>query len=789
VRPAPDGRAPRHSGIWWKPPGAPRETVFGIDRGLRWYEANLSPSRLQTDVRLRARDPLEVVCGWRDQAVRQFRDAQERLEREPGNLEVVFSRAVAAFWLGQDSRALADFDLLIRRAPQAPAGYSYRAVLHARAGRAARARADLEQFLRLSRKPTEKAATAALVAVYLGEAEQGLKQLERDLAAWPGDADWLYVAAAVYARAAEAARLQRLAGVAGLMPAGINPAAGLPALFLAARADSSRRHADRAVQLLRRALAAGHAPPGRQIADADLEPLHSHPGFLALLRQARLDVGFSAVWQQSADRESEQVHCLSPAEHLKRCRALAARGYRPVAVSAAVIVPGQPPLTASVWQRPRRGEPARQALARRQAGAALSLFRLGAGVNDERVWALLRGGPYPEARTRLIHRLGPAGVDAALLVDRLRREKDDSIRRALLLALGQYRAGQLPARLRGELAPLLVRWYRDEADPGIHGAVDWLLRHDPAGSPAWGQGPALRKIDEELRKIGEAGRGKRSWYVNGQGQALTIIDAREPFLMGSPPGEAGRREPEGLHWRRLGRRFAIGARPVTVAEFRRFLRDHPEVKRSYSYTKELSPAEDGPVISLTWYEAAQYCRWLSEQEGVPEHEMVYPSVDEIEKCKDGVTPLRLPADYLKRRGYRLPTEAEWEYACRAGARTSRCYGSSPDFLSEYGWFVDNARNRTWPVGQKKPNDLGLFDMHGNVVNWCQEGQRDYEPGPRQRPAPDVEDRRAIVGSLPRSARGASFVYHPTMARAAQRFHFGPGSRNFTVGLRLARTCK
>ena len=82
--------------------------------------------------------------------------------------------------------------------------------------------------------------------------------------------------------------------------------------------------------------------------------------------------------------------------------------------------------------------------------------------------------------------------------------------------------------------------------------------------------------------------------------------------------------------------------------------------------------------------------------------------------------MTIPADALKRTGYRLPTEAEWEYACRAGAITSRYYGLSIDLLEQYARYQANSQDHAWPCGSLLPNDLGLFDMLGNVYEWCQD---------------------------------------------------------------------
>jgi formylglycine-generating enzyme required for sulfatase activity len=184
---------------------------------------------------------------------------------------------------------------------------------------------------------------------------------------------------------------------------------------------------------------------------------------------------------------------------------------------------------------------------------------------------------------------------------------------------------------------------------------------------------------------------------------------------------------------------------------------------------------------MNWFTAAQFCRWLSEQEGVPPDQMCFPPIDEI---KEGMV---LPADYLSRTGYRLPTEAEWEYACRAGAVTSRYYGSSEDLLGYYGWFNGNSQVRTQPVGRLKPNDFGLFDMHGNTWQWCQERGIASRPWGQKAPREDREDTEPVVELHGRVLRGGSFYDQPYFLRCAVRSNNRPYQIDDFFGFRLART--
>src|SRR5262249_4070093 len=135
-----------------------------------------------------------------------------------------------------------------------------------------------------------------------------------------------------------------------------------------------------------------------------------------------------------------------------------------------------------------------------------------------------------------------------------------------------------------------------------------------------------------------------------------------------------------------------------------------------------SPEPDCPILAVPWYEAARYCNWLSENEGLPKEEWCYEP-NQAGQYADGMT---LAPNWEQRTGYRLPSEQEWEYACRAGTVSSRYFGSSDDWVAKFAWYSKNSQNRTWPVGRLKPNDFGLFDMQGNALCWCQDAFGPYE---------------------------------------------------------------
>jgi formylglycine-generating enzyme required for sulfatase activity len=471
---------------------------------------------------------------------------------------------------------------------------------------------------------------------------------------------------------------------------------------------------------------------------------------------------------------------------------------------------------------------AKERLAKRQANAALVCLRLG---QADPVWPLLRYHPEgPSLRSFLIHLFRPLGAKPEALIEHLAVEKHVSAQRALLLALGEYERNQLTPAQQKDLLPRVWRMYASD-DPGLHGAAEWLLRR-------WGHQAKLAEVeqgwvtDERRRQArrawiereGARGEAGPFWYIDGQGHTLVVFPKPVAFFIGAPEDEPEQvPEFEARHLVKIQRPFALAAKEVTLQQFLKFRGNH---KKRYRHLERFSPDDDCPVLEVSWYDCAAYCNWLSKQEGIPESEWCYP-----EPCEPG---MRLDEGYLKKTGYRLPTEAEWEYACRAGTVTSHSFGASEELLPHYAWYAVNTEaRRVRPVGELKPNDLGLFDMYGNVSEWCLNTGIPYPPAGAQgredveeaesNPAARLANALSLApktgGSQSAAAglapcllnvaewviadkeeskirvnegkvlvfRGGSFFGQGIYLRSAMRTSVPPGTHAVHVGLRVART--
>jgi len=278
--------------------------------------------------------------------------------------------------------------------------------------------------------------------------------------------------------------------------------------------------------------------------------------------------------------------------------------------------------------------------------------------------------------------------------------------------------------------------------------------------------------------------GERHWYRTREGQTMVVIPGPVEFLMGSPSAEADQKAGfEQQHRLRIGRSFAVADSPVTVIQYLAFLDAYRNLRLPSmdSDRRKFAPAADCPMIAVQWYEAAAYCNWLSKKEGIPEEQWCY-ATNAFGQYAEG---MKRVANMLSRTGYRLPTEAEWECACRAGTVTCRYYGETDELLPKYAWFENNSKQRTWPVGNVKPNDFGLFDMQGNVYQWCQDAFALY---PRSLlDANEVPADEAVASDkVSRVLRGGGFPNRPKDVRSAERLWFQPNTR-FGSGFRVART--
>ena len=227
------------------------------------------------------------------------------------------------------------------------------------------------------------------------------------------------------------------------------------------------------------------------------------------------------------------------------------------------------------------------------------------------------------------------------------------------------------------------------------------------------------------------------------------------FMMGGE--KYGDEKP--IHKVTLTHDFALCRYPVSQALWAAVMEDNPQPSRFKGAQR--------PVESISWFEMVDFCNRLSEKQGLaPCYEI------------QGKQMRWLP----DANGYRLPTEAEWEYAARGG-RYGRGfeYAGSPD-LDQVGWYDANSNGETQPVGQKRPNALGLYDMSGNVFEWCWDwyGGDYYANSPEKNPT-------GPAGGSNRVRRGGSWRYGPDGCRVAYRGNGRPDGRYDFVGFRLART--
>jgi formylglycine-generating enzyme required for sulfatase activity len=258
--------------------------------------------------------------------------------------------------------------------------------------------------------------------------------------------------------------------------------------------------------------------------------------------------------------------------------------------------------------------------------------------------------------------------------------------------------------------------------------------------------------DEGVRELEHALPGCKIWRLeettNSIGMRFVLIPAGE-FVMGSPDGDKDVADDERAQHRvRITKPFYLGVHEVTQGQYEAVMGSCP-----WSGQPAVKEGADYPATYVSWEDAAAFCEKLSAKEG---------------------------------RTYRLPTEAEWEYACRAGSTARFFFGDDPWALENHAWYYGNAEVAgelyAHAVGRKKPNGWGLHDLHGNVWEWCSDQWCEdyYKTSP-------VDDPTGPSSGDVRVVRGGSWGSSAWFARSARRFRVFPDFRDYFLGFRVSRT--
>ncbi|MCA9257821.1 MAG: formylglycine-generating enzyme family protein [Planctomycetales bacterium] len=411
---------------------------------------------------------------------------------------------------------------------------------------------------------------------------------------------------------------------------------------------------------------------------------------------------------------------------------------------------------------------------KKRAGAAFALLRLG---DFSGVLPIFATTDDPEAMTQFIHGCRDRGIRAEDLLSCLafaERQNlcSDRVRYAILSALSDYDLTDVPASDRDQLVDSLERQYEGHPSSAVHSITGWLLG-------AWGRQDLVDRIDRTTSPYA----ADREWFTlrvpsgqPGRDFYMTFI-VFQPGIYEIGSWDDFQRDGKELrHKITISRRFALLDREISFEELAACNRKHQQSMAMYTG----NPATAGP--GTMWYDSVKFCRWLTTQAGISGDSHAYDSADvlDVQQYPRDVVATWAPKDWpVPRRNeeYRLPTEAEWECACRSSVRTAFSFGGDKELLKHYAWFAENSGKVVHPSKQLRPSQRGLFDIHGNLFEWCQDWM-----GPYATEDLHVDPIGAKTGPG-RVLRGGCWGVLPAFCRSSNRINMPPSTNFIFEGIR------
>ena len=272
--------------------------------------------------------------------------------------------------------------------------------------------------------------------------------------------------------------------------------------------------------------------------------------------------------------------------------------------------------------------------------------------------------------------------------------------------------------------------------------------------------PEAKNLQERIEKL--------TTFTAPNGMKLRRVPSGR-FYMGSHDSDEFLRNNEHPQHRvQILRSIFIGVYPVTQEEFQKVMEFNPSVS---------TDGPRNPVDSVSWFSAVEFCNRMSMTEELP----LFYDLQNVKKRASGVIE-KADVTALGGDGYRLPSEAEWEYCCRAGSITPWCFGDQILDVAQYAWYFDNSSGEAHRVGEKKPNSWGLFDMHGNMMEWCNDwfGEFYYQVCTVEECPPGPEHGVAKV------LRGGAWQFGAEATRSAYRNSSNPEAISSVIGFRVCR---